>query len=433
MCSFQTLKNILLIIISTVSIIAYYANFSGEHQTISCFYLKFTCPTYKIQGFTEKGYERAKDAFEKLFQDHWEHQAQFSVYHKGKLVINLFGSVNNEPIEENSMTTLYSSGKVIESLSILLLHQRGLLKLDDNISKHWPEFAKNGKENITIQDVLKHESGIGVQPKIITLDLLQNRSALAEMIEDMTPLNYGEFFYHGYNRGIIINEVIQRVDPKKRTTTKFVHEEFTIPLNIDYYIGNVPLEKHSKVLILKEPIVYRLIPNLLIKFLLPESQGGFKKSQMESFKDISNPETPAAKMFFGRDFGTNNTEIWTKGECSSVLTVSNAKSLAKIASLVGNGESDGFRMFSEEIINLGHSEMTEKVDQFTRLSFNFTKAGFCLFNNTYGWDGTGGSAFRWNRKYQLGLGFVPTALQISLDNRYNILENVVIDIVKDMN
>ena len=41
-----------------------------------------------------------------------------------------------------------------------MLFDRGLFKYEDKISKHWPEFGQNGKENITISDVLQHKSGL---------------------------------------------------------------------------------------------------------------------------------------------------------------------------------------------------------------------------------------------------------------------------------
>ena len=33
----------------------------------------------------------------------------------------------------------------------------GWIKYSDKICQHWPEFAQNGKENITIEDLMKHE------------------------------------------------------------------------------------------------------------------------------------------------------------------------------------------------------------------------------------------------------------------------------------
>src|SRR6476620_3196021 len=44
--------------------------------------------------------------------------------------------------------------------SILLLIEQGKLKPDDLVSKHWPEFAANGKDKVTIAHLLLHTSGL---------------------------------------------------------------------------------------------------------------------------------------------------------------------------------------------------------------------------------------------------------------------------------
>ena len=36
----------------------------------------------------------------------------------------------------------------------------GLFKYEDNISKYWPEFGQNGKEDVKICDVFRHQSGL---------------------------------------------------------------------------------------------------------------------------------------------------------------------------------------------------------------------------------------------------------------------------------
>jgi len=46
--------------------------------------------------------------------------------------------------------------------------EKGTLSYDDKISKYWPEFIKNGKEDIQVKDVLRHEGGIPRLTHIVT-------------------------------------------------------------------------------------------------------------------------------------------------------------------------------------------------------------------------------------------------------------------------
>jgi len=50
----------------------------------------------------------------------------------------------------NTLQNIYSSTKCASAMALGSLVDRGLLKYEDKISKHWPEFAKHGKQDITV-------------------------------------------------------------------------------------------------------------------------------------------------------------------------------------------------------------------------------------------------------------------------------------------
>ena len=43
------------------------------------------------------------------------------------------------------------------ALCMAVLVDRGLLDYDGTVASYWPEFAQNGKENITVRTLLNHE------------------------------------------------------------------------------------------------------------------------------------------------------------------------------------------------------------------------------------------------------------------------------------
>ena len=49
----------------------------------------------------------------------------------------------------------------VGALCLAMLVDRGLCNYDDKVSKFWPEYAKNGKEDTTIAMVLEHRVGNG--------------------------------------------------------------------------------------------------------------------------------------------------------------------------------------------------------------------------------------------------------------------------------
>ena len=64
------------------------------------------------------------------------------------------------------MQTIFSSGKSFESAALAILHSKGLFEYDDKVTKYWPEFGQNGKEDIKISDVCQHRAGLANFPEV---------------------------------------------------------------------------------------------------------------------------------------------------------------------------------------------------------------------------------------------------------------------------
>jgi CubicO group peptidase (beta-lactamase class C family) len=83
---------------------------------------------------------------------------------------------------------LASLTKVMATLpTILLLLERGLIRLKDPVSLYIPEFAANGKGEITIRHLLTHTSGLAAHRVMYTQGW--NRSEILQYIWDQ-PLEY---------------------------------------------------------------------------------------------------------------------------------------------------------------------------------------------------------------------------------------------------
>merc|ERR1711983_295641 len=115
-----------------------------------------------------------------------------------------------------------------------LLYDKGLFKFEDKVSKHWPEFGQNGKEDITIADVMRHSSGLSYFTESLssikdawTENLKKNK--VGEIIEKQAP-HYPEHpsgskcEYHAMTRGLIVNEIVRRLDSEGRTMGEIYRE-----------------------------------------------------------------------------------------------------------------------------------------------------------------------------------------------------------------
>jgi len=88
------------------------------------------------------------------------------VVHQGEVVYRkAHGDRCREPAAEPAtLDTIYDLASLTKPMatatSIFILLEQGKLKLDDPVAKHWPKFAANDKEKVTIEQCLLHVSGL---------------------------------------------------------------------------------------------------------------------------------------------------------------------------------------------------------------------------------------------------------------------------------
>ena len=104
-----------------------------------------------------------------------------------------------------------------------------LVKLLSTLCRYWPEFGQNGKEDIRIEDIMRHEAGLAYLSKTIHAEdmLTENikKDKVSKIIEKETlkfpPKSANtKREYHGLTRGWILNEIFRRVDKQGRTIGK---------------------------------------------------------------------------------------------------------------------------------------------------------------------------------------------------------------------
>lgn len=86
------------------------------------------------------------------------------IYHQGEKVVDLWGGVRNaatgEAWEEDTMVLVHSATKGFAAMTLALAHSRGWLDYDERVCAYWPEFAQQGKDKITVRQLLAHQAGL---------------------------------------------------------------------------------------------------------------------------------------------------------------------------------------------------------------------------------------------------------------------------------
>ncbi len=138
---------------------------------------------------------------------------QFGVLYEksyGKLTYD-----DNSPIlDEHYLFDLASVTKVIAATSaIMVLYEKGLINLDDKVTKYIPEFDNNGKGSISIKNLLLHNSGL--KAWIPFYKYYKTKEEVLNAIYNITLEYYPEtkFVYSDLN-AILLGLIVEKVSGK---------------------------------------------------------------------------------------------------------------------------------------------------------------------------------------------------------------------------
>ncbi len=196
----------------------------------------------RIEGHMSAGFEAVRDAFAENFSRRRELGGACCVYHRGKKVVDLWGGVRNkatgEPWQEDTMVLVYSTTKGLAAMTLALAHSRGWLDYDERVCTYWPEFAQNGKETITVRQLLAHQAGLFAFDEQADRSLIADPDRLAVVLARQKPAwaPGTRQAYHAITLGYFESELLRRVDPQHRSLGQFFQDEIATPLGLDFYI-----------------------------------------------------------------------------------------------------------------------------------------------------------------------------------------------------
>lgn len=277
--------------------------------------------------------------------------AAVAVYHRGELVVDLWGGqadhTSGRPWEEDTICVVYSTTKGAAATCLHMLADRGLLSYDDPVAKHWPEFAKNGKEGVTIRHVLTHQAGIPQQPEGVDHEHMLEWEKMVHAMEELTPLwKPGEMTgYHPYNFGWLVGEIVRRVDG--RSIGAFLRAEVVEPLGLrDLYIG-LPQSDEGRVARLESVMPGGTeVEALVDQWLRPESIAGKALPRWMS-DPIDFMNTPEAH----------------QAEIPAANGIASARDLARLyACLAAGGTLDGVTIVRPETLASATKQQTSRPD-----------------------------------------------------------------------
>ena len=199
--------------------------------------------TSRHHGSVASGFEEVGNEFKRNFAERGEIGAAVAAYWRGEKVVDLWGGrrtpTGHDPWNEDTLVVVNSTTKGLSAMTIAVANSRGWIDYDTPVAEYWPEFAQNGKQAVTVRQLLGHEAGLvwidePLRPEDMR-DLDRVSAALARQKPAWKPgSRHG---YHAMTIGLYMQELIRHVDPAHRTLGQFFAEEIAAPLGIEFYIG----------------------------------------------------------------------------------------------------------------------------------------------------------------------------------------------------
>jgi CubicO group peptidase (beta-lactamase class C family) len=199
-----------------------------------------------VQGQVAVGFEEVRREFERNFVERGEIGAAIAAYWHGEKVVDLWGGyrapAGDAPWNEDTMVVVMSVTKGIAAMTTALANSRGWLDYDAPVARYWPEFAQNGKADITVRQLLGHEAGLVGLDEKLTVAKLHDLDYVARVLARQKPAwppgsRHG---YHSMSIGFYMQELIRRIDPGHRTLGRVFREDIAEPLQVEFYIGLPP-------------------------------------------------------------------------------------------------------------------------------------------------------------------------------------------------
>ena len=329
----------------------------------------------EIQGSCIEEFEGLRRTFEQNFAEHGEVGARITLIRDEETVVDLWGGFEDEertrPWTPETLVCTMSVSKGVVAMAAHCLADRGELDYSAPVAEYWPEFGQNGKESVTVEQLLSHLTALTFIDAAEPDDVFHWDRFIRKIEAQAPGWKPGtKGTYHSVTYGFLVGELVRRISGK--TIDQFIRDEISGPLGANYVLGASDRELEHWV-----PHIMNPESELVIRLF---------GQQSDDLKRIYQP-MPADRSAMTRP-------EYFKSVIPSMNGISNAMGIARLfAPLAFDGAFDGVRLFCPETIALATKEQWHYPDPIMGDEF---RCGMGLLLHTafsdFGRDGNVGSA-----------------------------------------
>jgi CubicO group peptidase (beta-lactamase class C family) len=343
------------------------------------------------EGLVHPGFERVREAFDRLLTGRPGYGAALCLYVDGGLAVDLWGG----SYREDTLQLVFSCTKGISAIVVNLMVQRGELDLDAPVAAVWPEFGLEGKDRIPVRWLLTHQAGIPGVDVPLTLDDLVAGDPVVRALEHQRPMwePGTEHGYHALTMGYLLGELTRRATG--RTIGRYLADECAAPLALSTWIG-APADIEARIVpvrVTDKSATARVSAAVIAAERDPKSIYS---------RVFSNPRIIATEW---------NAPKVHAAEIPAANGITDARSLARLYAACIS-EVDGVRLLDDASVRRATATQVEGMDV-VNLEVNRLGLGFYLefprlplgSDRAFGHDGFGGALGFADPECGLALGF----------------------------
>ncbi|MCP2181649.1 CubicO group peptidase, beta-lactamase class C family [Prauserella alba] len=147
-------------------------------------------------------------------------------------------------VRENTIFDMASVTKLFTSIAVMQLIERGDVELSAPVARYLPAFGANGKDSITVEQLLTHTSGL--QATMPLWEDYPDRTSRIGAVLAAEPVNEPgtEYEYSDLNL-ITLGELVGKLTGKR--LDHYVHDNITAPLGMTDTGFNPPASKRDRI------------------------------------------------------------------------------------------------------------------------------------------------------------------------------------------
>jgi CubicO group peptidase (beta-lactamase class C family) len=212
---------------------------------------------------------------------------------------------------------------------------RGLIEYDTPVAQYWPAFGANGKADISVRQLMRHQAGLSALRGSSGQDLLDHGLMERRLAAAPPGYSFGRSAYHALTYGWLLSGLARAVTGKGMR--QLIREELAEPLGTDgLHLGRPPAEAPTRAaqIIMPQSAFQNPVFNAVAPIIaaLPLS-AGFGSMYFPGVKAVAQGDIPLLD-----------------AEIPAANGVATARGLARMyGALANGGRIDGSQFLSPEV------------------------------------------------------------------------------------